>query len=54
MKLSDYLKSDRNNYLFDSSFNFDASEMNNDYTVPSLFADLLDHLPRELIDGIDR
>ena len=55
MKLNDYLKSDRNNYLFDSSFDYDASEMNDDYTVPSLFADdFLDYLPNELIDGIDR
>ena len=55
MKLNDYLKSDRKNYLFDSSFDYDASEMNDDYTVPSLFADdFLDYLPSELIDGIDR
>ena len=55
MKLNDYFKSDRKNYLFDSSFDYDASEMNDDYTVPSLFVDdFLDYLPNELIDGIDR
>ena len=54
MTLTEYLKSDKSNYLFDSSFECDAPEMNDDYTVPSPFADCLDYIPRDLIDGIDR